>query len=151
MRASYDELHKMLLTAVRGDEICRRLMTMPGVGAVVALTYRVAIDAPSRFAKSRTVGAHLGLTPKRYQSGEIDWSGRISKVGDREVRAALYEAAQALFTRVSRPTSLRSWAMRVAKRRGRRKALVALARKMGVILHRMWADGTDFQWSPRPA
>lgn len=149
MRSSYDELHRILLEVVRNDPVCRRLMIMPGVGAVVALTFGVAIDSPARFTKSRTGGAHIGLAPRRYQSGGVDWSGRISKAGDPDLRAALYEAAVVLLTRVARPTSLRSCAMRLAKRRGRRKALVALARKMGVILHRLWADGTDFQWNPQ--
>ena len=147
MREQYDRLHRMLLHVAKHDEVCRRLMTMPGVGAVVALTYRVVIDVPQRFGKSRSVGAHVGLTPKRYQSGEIDWSGRISKAGDSSLRAALYEAAQSLLTRVARKTPLRSWAMRMAKRRGRKKAVVALARKIGVILHRMWIDESDFRWS----
>lgn len=147
MREQYDRLHRMLLDVAKHDVVCRRLMTMPGVGVVVAMTYRVVIDVPQRFAKSRRVGAHLGLTPKRYQSGEIDWSGRISKAGDATLRTALYEAAQALMTRVARKTPLRSWAMRMAKRRGRKKAIVALARKIGVILHRMWVDETDFRWS----
>lgn len=150
MRDQYDHLHRMLLDVVSRDQVCRRLMTMPGVGAVVAMTYRVAIDVPQRFSKSRSVSAHVGLTPKRYQSGEVDLSGRISKAGDPSLRASLYEAAQVLLTRVSRPTPLRSWAMRMAKRRGRKKAIVALARKMGVILHRMWADGTDFRWDTSP-
>jgi transposase len=136
-------------THVRSDAVCRRLMTMPGVGAVVALTFRVAIDSPTRFTRSRTVGAHLGLTPRRYQSA--DWPGRISKIGDPDLRAALYEAAVVHLTRVARPTALRSWAMRLAKRRGKRKPVVALARKMAVILHRMWADDTDFRWRAKTA
>ncbi|TIR47748.1 MAG: IS110 family transposase [Mesorhizobium sp.] len=146
MREQYDRLHAMLLQVVRHDPVCQRLMTMPGVGAVVALTYRVAIDVPTRFTKSRTVGAHVGLTPRRYQSGEVDWTGRISKAGDPLLRTSLYEAAQVLLTRVARSSPLRSWAMRLAKRRGRKKAVVALARKIGVILHRMCVDGTDFRW-----
>jgi transposase len=151
MRRQYDELHGILLRVVQDDPVCRRLMTMPGVGAVVAMNFRVAIDVPSRFNRSRTVGAHLGLTPKRYQSGEVDWTGRISKAGDAMMRASLFEAAQVLMTRVAKPSALRSWAMRLAKRRGRKKAVVALARKMGVILHRMWADGTDFRWAAQEA
>jgi transposase len=151
LREQYDRLHSMLLEVVRQDDVCRRLMTMPGVGPVVALNYRVAIDIPNRFAKSRTVGAHLGLTPTRYQSGEVDWTGRISKFGDPMARASLYEAAQVLMTRVARWSPLRSWAMRIAKRRGRKRAVVALARKMGVILHRMWVDEKDFRWEAKPA
>jgi transposase len=151
LREQYDRLHSMLLEVVRQDDVCRRLMTMPGVGPVVALNYRVAIDIPNRFAKSRTVGAHLGLTPTRYQSGEVDWTGRISKFGDPMARASLYEAAQVLMTRVARWSPLRSWAMRIAKRRGRKRAVVSLARKMGVILHRMWVDEKDFRWEAKPA
>jgi len=146
LREHYNERHTMLLRIVRDDPVCRRLMTMPGVGAVVALTYRVTIDVPSRFAKSRNVGAHVGLTPRRYQSGEVDWSGRVSKEGDTLLRASLYEAAQVLLSRVTRWSSLRSWAIRLARKRGRRKAVVALARRMAVILHRMWVNETDFQW-----
>lgn len=151
MREQYDRLHRMLLSVAKHDAVCRRLMTMPGVGTVVAMTYRVIIDVPQRFRKSRSVGAHVGLTPKRYQSGEVDWSGRISKAGDASLRTALYEAAQSLLTRVARKSSLRSWAMRMAKRRGRKKAIVALARKIGVILHRMWIDETDFKWASESA
>ena len=144
MRDQFDRLHAMLLDVAKHDAVVRRLMTIPGVGAVTATTYRVVIDVPARFAKSRTVGAHLGLTPRRYQSGEVDWSGRISKAGDPMMRSALYEAAQAMMNVVKRPLALKAWAMRIAKRRGRKRAVVALARRMGVILHRMWADGTDF-------
>ncbi|KAA2211213.1 IS110 family RNA-guided transposase [Teichococcus oryzae] len=151
MREQYDRLHSMLLKVAQDDAVCRRLMTMPGVGAVVALTYRVIIDVPARFRKSSSVGAHIGLTPRRYQSGEVDWTGRISKAGDPLLRASLFEAAQVLLTRVARPTPLRSWAMRLVKRRGRKKAIVALARKMGVVLHRMWVDGTDFRWEVQEA
>lgn len=151
LREQYDRLHKMLLDIVRHDAICRRLMTMPGVGPVVALTYRVTVDVPTRFTKSRTVGAHFGLTPRQYQSGEVDWRGGISKSGDALMRASLYEAAQVLLSRVARWSSLRSWAMRIARKRGRRKAVVALARRMAVILHRMWTDETDFQWGTPPA
>lgn len=151
MREEYGRLHGMLLDVVRQDPVCRRLTTVPGVGAVVAATYRAAIDVPARFAKSRTVGAHVGLTPKRHQSGEVDWTGRVSKAGDPLLRASLFEAAQVLLTRVARASPLRSWAMRLAKRRGRKKAVVALARKIGVVLHRMWVDGTDFRWEARAA
>ena len=150
LREQYDRLHTMLLRIVRDDPICRRLMTMPGVGPVVALNYRVAVDVPTRFAKSRAVGAHFGLTPRQYQSGELDWRGGVSKKGDAIMRASLYEAAQVLLSRVARWSSLRSWAIRLARKRGRRKAVVALARRMAVILHRMWVDGSDFRWGTAP-
>jgi transposase len=151
LREQFDCLHVMLLSVAKNDPICRRLMTMPGVGAIVAVTFRVVIDVPSRFAKSKTVGAHIGLTPRRHQSGELNWQGRISKAGDPMLRAALYEAANALLIRVAKPVPLKLWAMRLAKRRGRKKAVVALCRKMAVILHRMWMDGTDFHWEGQTA
>ena len=138
-------LHRMVLDAVRADPACRRLMTVPGVGAVVALTVKTGIDDPARFAHSKDVGAHFGLTPKKYQSGEVDYDGRISKCGDASVRCALYEAANALLVRYAKKDlPLKAWAMAIAKRAGMKKAKVALARKLGVILHRMLADGTEF-------
>ena len=106
-------------------------MTVPGVGAVVAMTFRSAIDQPDRFARSKAVGAHFGLTPKKYQSGEIDRTGRISKVGAAMVRTALFEAANVMLTRVVRFSTFKAWALRVASRQGMKKAKVALARKTG--------------------
>jgi transposase len=149
--AEYDTLHGMVLATVRDDAVCRRLMTVPGVGPVVALSFRATIDVPARFARSKTVGAHFGLTPRKYQSGELDRTGRISKCGDEMMRTALYEAANSMLTRTTRWSWLKAWAMGVAKRRGMRKAKVALARKLAVILHRMWIDGTEFHWSREAA
>ena len=123
----------------------RLLMSTPGVGAIVALTYVAAIDDPARFKSSKGVGAHFGLTPKKYQSGETDITGRISKIGDEGVRTALYEAAHIILTQPLKGcTALKSWAMRLAKRAGMKKAKVALARKLAVIMHRMLVDGTLF-------
>ena len=130
--------------SARPDARTRLLMSAPGVGAIVALTYVAAIDDPGRFSSSRVAGAHFGLTPKRYQSGEKDVTGRISKIGDGGVRTALYEAANVILTRPVKGSALKSWAMRLA-RTGMRKAKVALARKLAVILHRMLADGTTFE------
>jgi transposase len=110
------------------------------------MTFRSAIDQPERFVKSKAVGAHFGLTPRKYQSGEIDWTGRISKVGDAMVRTALFEAANVILTRAVRFSALKAWALRVASRRGAKKAKVALARKLAVVMHRMWLDGTAFRW-----
>jgi transposase len=146
LRAEYATLHRELLRTVRGDSVCGRLMTVPGVGAVVAMTFRSAIDQPERFAKSKAVGAHFGLTPRKYQSGEIDRTGRISKVGDAMVRTALFEAANVMLTRAVRFSVLKAWALRVATRQGMKKAKVALARKLAVVMHRMWVDGTTFRW-----
>ena len=113
LRTEYTTLHRDLLRTVREDAVCGRLMTVPGVGAVVAMTFRSAIDQPERFAKSKVVGAHFGLTPKKYQSGEIDRTGRISKVGDAMVRTALFEAANVMLTRAVRFSTLKAWALRV--------------------------------------
>jgi transposase len=142
----FAKLHREVLIIVRADEVCRRLMTVPGVGALVSLSYRSAIDDPGRFAKSKSVGAYFGLTPKRYQSGETDVTGGITRVGDAAVRTALYEAANVLLSRVVKFSTLKRWAMEVAKRRGMRRAKVALARKLATVLHRIWADGTEFVW-----
>ena len=128
----------------RHDERARRLMTTPGVGVLVALTFVSAIDQTERFRSSRMVGAHFGLTPKKYQSGETDRSGRISKIGDVGVRTALYEAANVILTHPVRGSDLKTWALGVAKRAGPRKAKVALARKLAVVMHRMLRDQSDF-------
>ena len=142
----FTRLHREMLKIARADKICRRLMSTPGVGALVALTDRSAVDDPTRFGKSSTVGAYFGLTPKKYQSGEADRDGGVSKVGDALVRTALFEAAHVMLTRATRFSSLKRWALDVARRRGMKRAKVALARKLGVVLHRMWVDGTKFRW-----
>jgi transposase len=147
LETEFKRLHRALLAFVRADPVCRQLMSVPGVGAIVAITFKSGVDDPTRFKRSRDVGPHFGLTPRKYQSGELDVTGRISKVGDRMVRTALYEAASVMLTRSVRFSALKAWAMAVAKRRGTKKARVALARKLGVILHRMWIDGTSFRWS----
>ena len=145
--ARFEILDRAVTQVASSDPVCRQLMTVPGLGPVVALTYRGAMDAPARFARSKTVGAYFGLTPKRYQSGEIDHSGRISKVGDREVRSTLFEAANVLLRRSTRPCVLKSWGMGLSRRRGRKRAAVAVARKLAAILHRLWMTGEAFRWS----
>jgi transposase len=125
LRTEFAKLHRAMLAIVRADAVCRRLMTVPGVGALVAVTFTSAVDDPQRFATSKAVGAHFGLTPKRYQSGETDVTGAISKVGDALVRTALYEAAHIMLTRAVRFSGLKRWAMEVAKRRGMKRAKVA--------------------------
>jgi transposase len=137
-------LERQVRAMARADQRARLLMSTPGVGAIVALTYSAAIDDPSRFGSSKAAGAHFGLTPKKYQSGETDITGRISKIGDKEVRCALYEAAHVILTRPLRGSKLKTWALAVAKRAGMRKAKVALARRLAVVLHRMLADGAAF-------
>jgi len=143
-------LHRRLLAIVRDDEVCRRLMTVPGVGPVVSLTYRATVDVPARFHKSKAVGAVFGLTCSKYQSGELDRSGRISRCGDEMMRAMLYEAAQSML-RSTRWSWLKAWAMQIARRRGMKKAIVALARRLAVIMHRIWVDGTEFRWTREQA
>src|SRR5947208_11594388 len=129
----------------RVDAKAELLMSTPAVGPIVALTYACAIDDPARFKSSKQAGAHFGLTPKKYQSGETDYTGRISKIGDASVRTALYEAANVMLTKPVKGCSrLKSWAMRIARRTGMSKAKVALARRLAVIMHRMLADGTPF-------
>ena len=142
-------LDKRVRAIAGADARTRLLMSAPGVGAIVALTYVSAVDDPARFKSSKGVGAHFGLTPKKYQSGEKDVTGRISKLGDVSVRAALYEAAHVILTRPVKGSGLKSWAAKLAKRAGMQKAKVALARKLAVILHRMWVDGTHFVFAPR--
>ena len=144
-------MDKAVAAHSNADENCQRLMTVPGVGPITALAFMAVIDDPKRFAKSASVGAYLGLTPRRYQSGEMDYSGRISKCGDKLARVLLYQAANALLEHVRRWSKLKAWAMNVAKKRGKRKAKVALARKMAVIMHRMWADGSSFRWTDKEA
>jgi transposase len=140
-------LDRQILFQARADSVCRRLMTAPGIGPVTALAYRAVVDDPGRFKNSSSVGAYLGLTPRRYQSGEVDRSGRISKCGDGLMRSYLYEAANVIFSRVRKWSSLKAWGVRLARRIGPKKAKVAMARKLAVILHRMWIDQTDFRWS----
>jgi transposase len=147
LREQLGVLHRHLLAVVRHDEVCRRLMTMPGVGPVVALTFRATVDVPARFTNSKTVGAIFGLTPRRHQSGEIDRMGGISKCGDAMMRTVLFEAAQAMLTRTIKWSWLKAWGMKIARHRGMKRAVVAVARRMAVVMHRMWVDGTDFQWT----
>jgi transposase len=146
LREEFAKLHRAMLAIARVEPVCRQLMTVPGVGALVAVTFTAAIDDPRRFAKSKAVGAHFGLTPKKYQSGETDVTGAISKVGDALVRTALYEAAHIMLTRAGRFSALKRWALAVAKRRGMKRAKVALARKLAVVMHAMWRDGAAFRW-----
>jgi transposase len=135
----------------RYDAQVRRFMTVPGVGPITALCFPATIDDPTRFKRSRSVGAYVGLTTRRHASGEIDWSGRISKCGDAMLRSYLFEAAGVLLTRVPKWSALKAWGMKLTKRNGLRKAKVAVARKLAVILHRMWIDGTEFNWSKNQA
>jgi hypothetical protein len=145
LQREFHTLHRALLAIVRHDGVCRRPMAVPGVGALVAITFTSAIDDPARFRRSRAVGAHFGLTPKKHQSGETDVTGGISRVGDAMVRTALDQAARIMLTRAVRFSGLKRWALEVARRRGMKRAKVALARKLAAVLLRLWTDGSAFR------
>ena len=147
LREKFAKLHRKVLLLARDNEVCQRLMTIPGVGPVVSLAFISTVDVPARFRNSKAVGPSLGLTPVLNQSGESHRVGRISLCGDEAMRALLYEAAQVMLTRVQKWSWLKAWAMNIAKRRGQKKAIVALARRLAVIMHRMWSDGTEFRWT----
>lgn len=149
--AGIDALHRQLLAAVRADLACRRMMTVPGVGPVTAMAFRAAVDDPARFRSSKAVGAAFGLVPRKHQSGGTDRDGHITRAGDGLVRAALYEAATTLLARVRQASRLRTWAAGLAGRIGVRRARVGAARKLAVVLHRLWLDGTVFRPGPGDA
>ena len=151
LREQVAELDRQVRARAREDARVRRLMTAPGVGVVVALAYTAVIDDPARFAKSSSVGAYLGLTPRRYQSGEVDYDGHISRCGDGLLRSYLYEAANVVLSRLTKPSWLKEWGEALAKRIGARKAKVAVARKLAVVLHRMWMDKQEFRWNRKAA
>jgi transposase len=136
---------KSILAIVRASPVCRLLMSVPGIGALSVLAYVSTVEDPTRFSSSRSVGAHLGLTPRQYQSGEVDRSGRISRCGDHLARTLMYEAAVVILTRIKRDLPLKSWALAIARKSGSGKARVALARKLSVILHAVWRSGEPFR------
>ena len=138
---------RAVLRCARTDQTARHLMSAPGVGPVVALAYITGVEDPRRFSSSASVGAYFGMTPRRYQSGEVDQAGRISKCGDAMVRGLLFEAAKVLMSRTSKPSDLKAQGLALAQRIGNKKATMAIARKLAVILHRMWMTGRPFQWS----
>ena len=146
--AEVERLDRVLLREARANVTCRRLMTVPGAGPITALAYQSTIEDPGRFGRARDLGAYLGLVPRRHQSGEVDRSGRISKQGDALLRGYLYEAATVLISRLQRPCALRTWARSLAGRIGAKKARVALARKLAVLLHHLWSREEDFRWAP---
>jgi transposase len=146
IETSLTQLDKMVEKVGRTDEDCQRLMTIPGVGVITAMTYKTAVDNPDRFERSETVGAYIGLTPRQYASGEVDRHGSISKMGPQECRTMLYEAAQSLLVICKKKSNLRTWGLKLAKKKGMKKAIVAVARKMAVIMHRMLVDKTEFDY-----
>ena len=146
LQKSIEELDRAVAAAAKHSAACRLLMSAPGVGPVASVAFAATMDDPARFAKSRSVGAYLGLTSRRLQSGEMDYSGRISRHGDKMLRALLYGAANSFLSVVHRAHPLKDWARRVKRRSSHKKAVVALARKMAIILHRMLITGEAFRW-----
>jgi transposase len=146
LRREVLSVSRHIATQAKTDSACRLLMTIPGVGALTAQAVVASIDDPARFSSSRKVGVYFGLTTRRYQSGEKDISGRISRTGDSMARALLYAAANSMIVHVDRDHPLKDWALRLKKRTGHRKACVALARKLSVIMHRMLKTGEPFRW-----
>jgi transposase len=149
--STWREVHRQIVTldralqrAAKTREICRRWMRMPGIGTLTAVAYYTAIDDPARFRRSKDIGPYLGLTPTRYQSGQVDHAGGISKCGDRLTRSLLFEAAGVVLSRTRAPSALKAWGHALARRAGYSKARVAVARKIAIILHRLWVDGTEF-------
>jgi transposase len=151
LRLTFLQLDRLVRRAAADDPVCRLLMTAPGVGSVVALAFRTGIDDVNRFAKSRLVGVHFGLTPRKYASGRIDRNGRITKCGDAMVRRYLFEAANSILARLRKSCDLRDWALEIAKKTSPKNAKVALARRLAIMLHRMWLTGEAFRWPPAAA
>jgi transposase len=149
LSAGVAELDAVIVAEAAGDPVCRRLMTAPGVGPIVALTYRAAVDDPTRFSSSRDVAAHFGLTPRTYNSGLVERRGRISKRGDPTVRKALFLSARCVLRPSTRPSALKTWGLAIVQKSGWTKGAVAVARRLAVILHLMWLTETDFLWSQK--
>lgn len=139
--------NRLLESRAADDPVCSRLMSVPGVGPITALTFTAAIEDPRRFARSEDVGAYAGLAPRRSQSGERDVRGNISKAGDPMLRRSLYEAANIMLCRVQRPFALQQWGQRIAETKGNKRARIAVARKLAVLLHSLWLNETEFRWA----
>jgi len=151
LREQTNTYDRQVIMKAKSDAAARRLMSAPGIGVVVALAYKAVIDDPARFKRSSSVGAYVGLTPRRYQSGDVDRAGHISKCGDGLLRSYLFEAANVLLTRHPKPCKLKAWGLALAARIGKRRAKVAVARKLAVIMHRVWRDDRDFDWTSAAA
>lgn len=146
LEAQIKSLSLTIKKRVQSDKVCERLLTVPGVGPIIALTYTCSIEDPTRFAHSNDVGAYAGLVPRRFQSGERDSKGHISKAGDGNLRHALYEAANILLSRVKKPCALQTWGKALAATKGAKRARVAVARKLAALLHKLWLSNERFDW-----
>jgi transposase len=151
LAAELKKLHARLEATAAANPVTARMMTVPGVGPVTSLVFMTSVEDPTRFKRGREAPAFAGLVPRRIQSGNVDILGSITKTGDRMLRSALYEAAHILISRVKRPFALQTWGRAVAERRGGKRARVAVARKLAILLHRMWRDETDFRWDGNDA
>jgi transposase len=147
MRRQAAELGRQMAATARRNQACHLLMSIPGVGAITATSFVAAVEDPANFKSSRSVGAWLGLTPRRYQSGEVDFDGHISRRGDAYLRGLLYEAATVILTRASAISGLRAWGLKLKERVGFKRAAVAVARKLSVIMHTMLRSGELFDQS----
>ena len=143
-------LDKMLLTAAKNDDVCKLLMSVPGVGPLTAVLYKAVIDDPTRFKRSRDVAVHVGVTPRKHASGQVDYNGRITKCGDQLLRSHLFEAAAYILRPSTKKSQLKSWGLRIAKRSSTNNARIAVSRRLSIIMHRMWVDGTEFDWGIEP-
>jgi transposase len=147
LEAQIGRSSKLLAASAAADPVATRLMSVPGVGPITALTFKSSIEDPARFARSSDAGAYAGLVPRRFQSGERDVHGRISRAGDAMLRSALYEAANNLLSRVKRSSPLQAWGKRLAETKGHKRARVAVARKLAILLHRLWQSDSEFCWN----
>jgi transposase len=147
LEAQIARASKALAASAATDPVAARLMSVPGVGPITALVFKTSIEDPERFTRGEDAGAFAGLAPRRSQSGERDIKGHISKAGDPMLRAALYEAANSLLSRVKRPCALQTWGQRLAQAKGAKRARVAVARKLAILLHRLWRSETEFRWA----
>lgn len=144
--AQINEMNVTIARAAKSNEACRRMMTIPGVGPITAIAYASTVDRPGRFRRAKDLGPYLGLIPRRYQSGDVDWGGRISKCGDRLTRSLLFEAAGVLLFRTRRSSAIQRWGLAIVRRSGYAKARLAVARKLAVVMHQIWTDETEFCW-----
>lgn len=145
--AQLSKSSKLLDGRAAADPVATRLMSVPGVGPITALTFISSVEDPGRFERSSSAGAYAGLVPKRSQSGERDYNGRISKTGDPMLRSALYEAANSILIRVKRPCALQTWGKKLAETKGLKRARIAVARKLAALLHHLWQTETEFSWA----
>jgi len=144
LRKEIKEIDTILNLLSKKDDVLKRLMTVPGIGTLTAITYKVVIDNPKRFNKPRLVGAYLGMCPIQYSSGQIKRRGRISKKGPSELRMLLASSGMRILTHCKEPSKLRIWGLKISEKHGKKKASMALGRKLAIIMHHIWSKNTLF-------